>query len=320
MHAATAAKFSALLTGSGKTDRAAPSVSPDDPYEATMQRLKNMWSLLLLGLLLAPAMHAQTLTVRHVDPVSEPDARHRYYIELLDLVLKKTDGPYRLVGVPTSMPQGRALALLEKGEMLDVVWTMTSTAREAALRPIRIPLFKGLFGTRLLLIRSADAERFRQIREVNVLRALATGQGHDWPDTAILEHNGFRVTSKATYEALFRMLCRGRIDFFPRSVIEIWEEADRYATDGLVVAPGPVLHYPTALYFFVHRDNTILAQRLEEGFRRARADGSFDRLFQAHFGALLARARLDARPRFDLLNPLLPAATPLARAALWYHY
>jgi len=277
-------------------------------------------ALALAALLLAPCAVAQPLTVTHIRPESDDDRRNAYFITLLDLVLAKTEGAYRLQAHTTVMQQGRALEQLRKGEGLDVVWTMTSVERERELLPIRIPLFKGLIGTRLLLVNRADQARFAAITESGHLKALAAGQGHDWPDTGILKHNGYAVSGSSSYAALFKMLAKQRIDYFPRSILEIWEEAQRHAGDGLAVESALVLQYPTALYFFVNKKNTALARRLEEGLRRALADGSFDQLFFDQFGDVIRRARLGERTRFDLENPSLPAQTPLDQSALWYTY
>ncbi len=197
---------------------------------------------------------------------------------------------------------------------------MTSAEREQALLAIRIPLFKGLIGTRLLLINATDQPRFEQITGGAQLRALHAGQGHDWPDTDILLHNGYAVAGSASYSGLFKKLSKQRIDYFPRSVLEIWEEADQHAEEGLVVEASMVLQYPAAIYFFVNKKNHALARRLEEGLRRAIADGSFEALFFERFGALIQRARLAARTRFDLENPLLSSETPLDQLELWHQY
>lgn len=277
-----------------------------------------------LGLLLcclAPAVAGQPLVVRYPAPEGgDGDRRHQYFVALLELALSKTDSAYALRSAPLVMRQGRALRQLRTGTDIDVVWTMTTAAREQGLRPVRVPLTKGLIGTRLLLVRAADAARFAGITEANALCALRAGQGHDWPDTRVLEANGYRVAGRASYEALFRMLIQGRIDYFPRSIEEIWSEAERYAGAGLVVEPTLVLRYPAAIYFFVAEANAALAQRIETGLRRALADGSFDALFEQHFGALLARAALESRTRFNLKNPLLPPQTPLGQAGLWYQF
>lgn len=284
------------------------------------------WVGLGLALILAlsagwpPPTHAQELVIVHMPPESDTDTRPQYFIDLLDLILSKTDGAYRLEASPTKMPQGRVLRQLKQGTGIDVAWTMTSVQREQELLPIRIPLLKGLIGTRLLLINEADEARFGQITASEQLKALDAGQGHDWPDTDILRHNGYRVTESPAYDALFRMLHRHRIDYFPRSIEEIWVEAERGADKGLVVEKTIVLQYPTAIYFFVNKTNHALARRLEEGLERALADGSFEALFRKNFYHLIEQADLENRTRFHLENPLLPPKTPVGRRALWYRW
>ena len=66
--------------------------------------------------------------------------------------------------------------------------------------PIRIPLFKGLFGYRVLLIRKQEQARFDQINTQQDLAKFLGGQGTHWPDTLILQANGLRVTTAETTE------------------------------------------------------------------------------------------------------------------------
>ena len=49
-------------------------------------------------------------------------------------------------------------------------------------------------------------------------------QGSDWPDYPILKANHFRVLGSGDFDAMFKMLSAKRIDYFPRSVTEIWPE------------------------------------------------------------------------------------------------
>ncbi len=284
-------------------------------HSATMQRSTSFIRLrkaggslgiVLLLLAFAPQQGgAQALTVTHIRPESDTDTRNQYFIRLLDLALSKTEGAYTLVASPTKMQQGRALVQLEKGTGIDVVWTMTSASREQVLRPIRVPLLKGLIGTRLLLINKEDKAKFERIKTSAQLQALNAGQGHDWPDTEILKHNGYAVVESASYDALFRMLQKHRIDYFPRSVEEIWAEAEQHADKGLVVEESIVIQYTTCVFFFVNKNNHVLARRLEEGLQRTLADGSFDKLYSERFNEIIERAHLNDRIRFDLENPLL---------------
>lgn len=248
---------------------------------------------------------------------SGKEAEH-YPVRLLRMALERSGHDYTLEASPVMMRQNRALAELQNGRVIDIAWTMASQERESMLLPIRIPLDMGLIGWRLLLVRERDVARFGAIRSAAQLQKLDALQGHDWPDTEILRANQYRVQTASDYAGMFRMLQSGRVDYFPRAVFEVWNEAVSFADHGLVVAPGVALHYPSAFYFFVHRDNTALAVALQRGLDSMRAEGSFARLFIDYYGDMVARSALDKRRIFELRNPLLSPATPLARRELWY--
>ncbi len=114
------------------------------------------------------------------------------------------------------------------------------------------------------------------------------------------------------------MLYAGRVDYFPRSVVEVWHEQKTFSELNLAVDPHVALVYPSAYYFFVHRDNVPLANAIERGLLLAIEDGSFDRVLMAHFGESLSKARLDERTIIRLDNPLITPQTPLDRSELWY--
>ncbi len=197
---------------------------------------------------------------------------------------------------------------------------MTSEAREQALRPIRIPIDKGLLGWRLFLIKKSNAASFTKVKTLDDLRKLQAGQGHDWPDTEILRHNGLNVQTNTSYEGLFRMLEAKRFDYFPRSVIEIWDEQNAFGLEDLEIEKGVILYYPTAFYFFVNKEDRTLARAIETGLNNAIQNGKFEKLFQQTYGDVLQRAHMRTRTRLQLANPLLPKATPLGRKELWMQF
>ncbi|WP_426210659.1 substrate-binding periplasmic protein [Massilia sp. TWP1-3-3] len=277
------------------------------------------WRLfLLIAALCAPSIVAAEVVVRYPRPESAPDERSYYPLRLLAMALERADIAYRVEQHPVRMLQGRALLRLENGDGIDVVSTMTSTEREARLLPIRIPLDKGLIGWRLLLINKTHASTFNALRSINDLKRLTAGQGSDWPDTSILRANGLNVYGTSNYAALFSMLESERIDYFPRSVTEIWAELALYQ-QRLAVEPSVVLHYPTAIYFFVRQGNTQLAADITDGLEKMIADGSFEKLFQRYYGATIRKAALKERRVFELKNPLMPKDMPIGRKALWFH-
>lgn len=271
--------------------------------------------LLLLAMPVRAA--ADAFVVRYPRPESNPDQRSRYPLRLLERALARSEHQYRIEISPLRMQQGRALLRLEKDDGIDVVSTMTSADREARLHAIRIPIDKGLIGWRLLLVERSRLGRLKGLRSAAQFRNFSAGQGSDWPDAAIMRANGMLVYGTSSYEALFSMLGNGRIDYFPRSITEIWDEVDLHR-DQLAVEPGIVLHYPTAMYFFVRKGNDQLATDLAAGLEKMIADGSFERLFQESFGDMIRRAALRERHVIEMHNPLMPDTLPLARKNLWF--
>jgi hypothetical protein len=278
------------------------------------------WALLAW----APGVFAQTVAQALAPTIVYPradradDRRDDYPVELLTLALQKSGKPYALRASPVFMLQVRAISELERGQTVDVIWTMTSAERERTLLPVRIPIDRGLLGWRLLLVREQALPKFAGLASPEQLKQLVGGQGFDWPDTTILKSAGYTIDESVRYEDLFTKLAGGRVDYFPRSVQEIWGELETHRSAGFAVEPNLVLHYPAAMYFFVNPQKAPLAADIQKGLEQALADGSFEALFQRHFGAVLKRAELGKRQVVTLANPLLPPETPLANKRLWF--
>lgn len=264
-----------------------------------------------------------SLSITHIRPYDDQDARNAYFIDVLKLALAKTEPLYGKFELQTSkikMNQARALKNLETNKGIDVVWTMTSIERENLLQPIRIPLLKGLLGYRIFIIRKGTQKSFSSVESVAQLKVLKAGQGADWPDTRILKANGLNVIEASEYPILFTMLARKRFDYFPRGVNEPWAEIKAHTNKGLEVEKNIILQYPAPIYFFVHKDNLLLAERIETGLRMAIEDGSFDLIFRNHPAnkAIFKLADIPNRRIFKLDNPFLPSQTPIDDKVLWY--
>lgn len=270
----------------------------------------------LLGLCLA-CLATVSLAAKTVVTYPKQESANGYPAQVLRLALQEAGIDFDLNPSDTPMPQGRALQQLASGENVNVVWSMTSKERELKLRPIRIPIDKGLLGWRLFLINKASAATFAKVKTLSDLRKLQAGQGHDWPDTEILRFNGLPVQGSASYEGLFKMLRAQRFDYFPRSIIEIWDEQKAFGGTDFEIEKTVLLHYPTALYFFVNKNDRALAKAIETGLNTAIQNGKFDKLFQQNYGDVLQRAHVHSRTQLQLTNPLLPLATPLERKELW---
>lgn len=277
---------------------------------------------ILLSLLAAAALppaHAQTpAVITYPRYPALHQAPLEYAVALLKLALEKSGKPFELRESAQLMVQTRALHEIRRGGMIDVMWTMTTRQREAEMLPIRIPIDRGLIGWRIALLDSQHARLLRDVKSVADLAQFSAGQMSDWPDALILQQNGLPVDVAASYEGLFRQLNVGRIDYFPRSVMEIQAELASRGALPLTIDRALLIRYPAATYFFVARHQVELARDIEAGLEKALADGSFDELFQRHFGQLANELGLGKRRLLELDNPGLPAETPLQRKQLWY--
>lgn len=263
-----------------------------------------------------PTRDGAVVLPRHLSAI---DPQLNYVKQLVDLALTKAGRRRELRFFDLEMAQGRSLAELSMGQSaFDLMWTVTDLQRErSGLIPVRFPIDRGLMGWRLLLVRKREEAQWRAVRSLQALRQRVAGQGHDWPDTAVLKANRLPVATSSHYDALFRMLSVGRFDYFPRSILEVDAELAGNAHPDLCIAPDLMLHYPTAAYLFVSPRRPGLAADLTRGLDVAAADGSFQSLHQLYYGPLL-RAHAGARRHVIRLdNPLLPPETPLTRKALW---
>lgn len=225
-----------------------------------------------------------------------------YFLKQLRSALDNSGMAYEMEAYETPMfVESRSEHYLRKGRY-NIHWMHTNAKREESLIPVRVPLFKGLIGWRVLLIAEGGQSRFDRITTLDQLRQLTAGQGHDWPDTQILEQNGFTLEVSMRWESLFKMLSLNRTDFFPRSIIEVWREQRIFADLNLEVEQNIALQYPTAYYFFVGKEHQQLADAVTRGIERSLKNGTFDRHFYDHFGHFIERAKLDERRVFRLQN------------------
>jgi hypothetical protein len=263
--------------------------------------------------------HAASWTIHYPRPLSDADMRDTYPVRLLSLALDQTGVNYKLVPSDKVFLKNKALQRLAANREVNVVWSSTNKQREQELLPIRIPIYKGLIGWRVLLIRDDMAERFKYIQEFEHLLKLVAVQGRGWPDTKILQTNGFEVSTSDSYAALFGMIRQARADFFPRSVVEVWSELENTnLSNQLSLEPTIGIRYPTALYYFVNKNSVPLANLLEKGLEIAIANGKFDELFFQIHQDMIEKSKLNERRFFNLENTFLPAATPLDQKELWF--
>ncbi|WP_016957885.1 hypothetical protein [Catenovulum agarivorans] len=257
--------------------------------------------------------HAETII--HLDVA---EAKDKYHVDLLKFLFRN-DSNYKFQPYPQDIAYGRQHTEIDAGN-LSVAAFGTSSELEQRVRPIRIPILKGLLGHRIFIIRKGEESRFANINNMQDLLEFKAGQGRTWADTAVLENAGINTITTVKYDNLFYMLDGDRFDYFPRAVHEPFSEVATRPHLNLTVEKNVMLVYPLALYLFVANDNVKLANAIEERFEAAIADGSFDEFFFNHplIQDVLQSVRIQDRKIIRISNPNMPAKTPLDRKELWF--
>ena len=246
-----------------------------------MQRLINFFIIINV----CAAFQLQAVEVETIKVAKEPRKlyeRDHYLYELLDKALKAADAAYQYEHVMVHPHQQRTLMALSSGKV-DLHWSMTSPDREQIAIAIPVPLFKGYIGKRAIMVKKERVAQFAELNSIEQLKAFTAVQGHDWPDTKVLSHNGLNVRPLANYEAMFGLTATGRIDYFPRSFIEVGSELTEVSNSELAIVPNIYLHYPAAFYYFVSKDKPELAQAIEQGLTKMQKTGDFLALFNKYF-------------------------------------
>lgn len=273
--------------------------------------------LIILVSLMLPLLLAQTNVRYFATHQGGEDPHLPYLLALLSAINEQQGLAYQWQANQLPMNQARMQHSMFIGSTtLDLAWMMTNDDREQGMLAVPVPLFMGLIGWRIPLLPLASLAEETLWQPEDWLSKHA-GQMSDWPDTDILLANGYPVVGASSYVSLFHMLAAHRFDYFPRSVIEIEQEHQSHQDLPIAMSKEWLLHYPTAMYFFVTPERPDLAEQLRQGLLALHESGRFERIFRDHYGDLIERLALNDRQVLTLQNPLLPAATPLDDDRLW---
>tara|TARA_R110001583_G_scaffold67490_8_gene192973 strand:- start:17363 stop:18292 length:930 start_codon:yes stop_codon:yes gene_type:complete len=238
--------------------------------------------------------------------------------EILTLILSKADPAAKLKQISEELPEARLLEQVRLKKM-DLLWSGASPNLDEQLLAVRIPLFKGLLGHRIFIIKDGHQTRFDNIKNLQQLKQFNAGQGTRWGDTKVLKDAGLPVITTLKYPNLFYMLEGERFDYYPRAIHEPWDEVASRPELKLVVEKNILLIYPFAMYLYVNKDNQALHQKLVNGFEIAIADGSFDKLFfnNQMIKDALQKTNLKNRTVIRIDNPNMHPDTPIDRPEFW---
>lgn len=246
------------------------------------------------------------LSINHPKLESSKD---RLIFELFKLSISKVSTNVCYQQLDTIMTEARKSKSIEKG-FIDVQWASADSFANDLLIPVNIPIFKGLLGYRIFVIRKADQKLFDHVNTLTDLQAFIAGQGSFWGDTKVLEQAGLPVVTSTKGRRLWTMLAKERFDYLPLAVHEPWQDLEMRPELNLVVEKNLMLVYPMALLFYVNKNNQALHQGLEKGMKMAIADGSYDTLLKASNMIQSASnfAKIESRKIIYINNPALKNA------------
>lgn len=238
---------------------------------------------------------------------------HAYPLQLLELALSKVAVDVDFIEVGNIPTQSRALRLLGKEHGIDVFWGATSSEREKTAKAVLIPIDKGLLGYRIPWVTAKNAHLFKNIAHLGQLKQLSFGLREDWPDTAIFNKNVIKTVVYGKGANPEKMLKSGRFDALAHDIFD----TNRHHSEGVINDTYIAIRYPSAVYFFVAKDNITLHQQLSKGLNLAIEDGSLTALFNEFFANDIAKANLSKRRIIEISNPLLPFSAPINNPKYW---
>ncbi len=280
-----------------------------------MQWGSQLYKFGLVLFCLSLMFNQQSLAKDIVFPGHEVD----YYVtSILKHALSYTpDKNYQVKFFNQDLPKTRVIQNIATNKGIDILAAGSTRERENQLLAIKFPILKGLHGWRIPLVALNRQTIFVDSLSLSMFKKLKPGQLHSWSDTKVLEANDIIVENCSNYEGLFQMLANNRFDYLPRSIIEIDQELENNKDLAIVIDQNILIHYPTAYYFYLNKDNQLLAKDIEFGLEQALADGSLDTMFAKYYGDFIDKVRQEKRKVYHLKNPTLPTNTPLARKELW---
>lgn len=239
-----------------------------------------------LLIFLSLAIANEPLIVKHPSVNKDVSATDHYLYSVLKLALEKSEFPFQLVEAPEYIWRATAYRkeLLVKENKLSLINATASKEQPTWLRPVLVPLYRGLLGFRVCLIARETQSTFDDLRDINELvNKISIGQDENWADVVTLRQNGFKV-ELFNRELLYNMVAEQRFDCYLRSINEAIAEFDVYkkTIPNLEIEKHVMIAYPQGLFMHVHKDNTKLHRALTLGLERAYEDGSFLSLFRNH--------------------------------------
>lgn len=256
---------------------------------------------------------------------SVKDLRSRYNFEILHKAMQLTEpefGEYEIKIVIKGIPSIRLRQMIGAGDIINIAMVVTTPEWEAAAVPIRIPLRLGILNYRLLLTNKNKLNEFVDVKTIEQLKEKSVGLRRHWATWQTMNNLGYTVVNAYSYEAIFAMLDKGRFDYIPRGVHEIYDEINirKNELKNLTVEPNLALYIPAPFYVFISPNEPRLVKRFQLGLNRMVEQGILRDMLNKHYAKFLKRADLKNRLILNVGNPDLPIDTPIDRKELWLNW
>ncbi|WP_147094848.1 substrate-binding periplasmic protein [Vibrio superstes] len=257
---------------------------------------------------------------------SEADVSHDYLVQLVSKSTKLAEphfGPSKIEFMPIMLSQDRVLQLLGIGGVLDIVASAPTDERESSFLSVKVPIFMGLLGYRMMIIAPSKLGIFESITKEEELKNLIACQGTAWPDADILEDSGYRVLRVTKFEQMFEKLHSGECDYFPRAITEGYGELEYYNENNpdkpLAKFDSILIHYQVPLMFYTSHNNYELAAKIQYGMEQMVINGELEALLKTHpvTQSAFPLSKWDNAKIFSVPNKRLPKSVPTFNKAMW---
>ncbi|GEA50225.1 hypothetical protein VIN01S_10290 [Vibrio inusitatus NBRC 102082] len=257
---------------------------------------------------------------------SQEDVSHDYLVKLVSRsteIAEEHFGPSRIEFMPIMLSQGRVLQLLGIGGVLDLVSSAPTSEREASFLSVKVPIFMGLLGYRMMIISPEKRMEFEEITSEDQLKNLVACQGTAWPDADILEDSGYKVFRVDKFEQMFEELHDGGCDYFPRGITEGYGELEYYNEKNpekpLAKFDSVLIHYQVPLMFYTSHNNFELAAKIQYGMERMVENGELEALLKTHpvTQSAFPLSKWKNSKIYSVPNNRLPKSVPTFKKELW---
>ncbi len=267
---------------------------------------------------------SQALDLKHPE-LREGSVLDQYAVDLIKHIVTQSGQTANLVPFKAAKAQSRKEIQLKNGEY-DIDWFGATAEIEQRVVPIRYPILKGLLGNRVFITNKATYAKLDKTMSMNDVQGFKLIQGKGWGDVPILEGGGFtNLTTTASFDNIFKMVDGGRVDLFPRSIIEPYGElasrcslgANHQCSDkNLLVDDKLLVVYKLPMFFFISPKRKDLIELFNGYFEENYAD--FESFFNGHPLVQDSLKKLEGRTVYKIdKNNSLSTETSQLPAKYW---